>query len=167
VPLNTLLRPADYHYLLHDSRARVIIVSAPLLPQIAAIRHELPALRHILVVGAAGPHGDWQRLLAAASPTLEAVPTSKDDMAFWLYSSGSTGFPKGAVHLHHDMVYVSDLFGRQFLQATAADRMFSAAKLFFAYGLGNNMYIPMRVGASAVLLPDRPTPEAVFDTIAR
>ena len=83
---------------------------------------------------------------------------SKDDMAFWLYSSGSTGFPKGAVHLHHDMLYVSDLVGKQVMQITEADRTFSAAKLFFAYGLGNNMYIPMRFGASGVLLPDRPTP---------
>jgi benzoate-CoA ligase family protein len=167
VPMNTLLRPADYRYLLQDSRARVVVISAPLLPQIAAIRHELPMLQHIIVVGEAGTHLSFQRLLAEASGTLEPAPTSKDDMAFWLYSSGSTGFPKGAVHLQHDMLYVSDLFGREFLQATAADRMFSAAKLFFAYGLGNNMYIPMRVGASAVLLPDRPTPEAVFDTISR
>ena len=92
---------------------------------------------------------------------------SKDDMAFWLYSSGSTGFPKGAVHLHHDMLYVSDLVGQQIMQITEADRTFSAAKLFFAYGLGNNLYIPMRFGAAGVLLPDRPTPEAVFDTITR
>jgi benzoate-CoA ligase len=167
VPMNTLLKPADYRYLLHDSRARAIIVSAPLLPQIEAIYHDLPYLQHVIVVGAAGPHLDFQRLLADASSTLEAAPTSKDDMAFWLYSSGSTGFPKGAVHLHHDMLYVSDLFGQQFMQVTAADRAFSAAKLFFAYGLGNNMYIPMRVGASAVLLPDRPTPAAVFETITR
>jgi benzoate-CoA ligase len=167
VPLNTLLRPPDYRYLLNDSRARVVIVNEALLPHIEAIRHDLPFLQHIIVVGKAGAHLDFQRLLAAASDTLEAAPTSKDDMAFWLYSSGSTGFPKGAVHLHHDMLYVSDLFGQQFLEVTAADRMFSAAKLFFAYGLGNNMYIPMRVGASAVLLPNRPTPEAVFETITR
>jgi benzoate-CoA ligase len=167
VPLNTLLRPADYRYLLHDSRARVLIVSAALLPQIEPIRHELSALRHIIVVGQAGPHLAYDRLLAAASSTLEAMPMSKDDMAFWLYSSGSTGFPKGAVHLHHDMLYVSDLVGAQVLQMTEADRTFSAAKLFFAYGLGNNLYIPMRFGASAVLLPDRPTPEAVFETISR
>jgi benzoate-CoA ligase len=167
VPMNTLLRPADYRYLLQDSRARVVIVSAPLLSQIAAIRHELPMLRHIIVVGEGREYGNFHQLVAAASDTLEPAPTHKDDMAFWLYSSGSTGFPKGAVHLHHDMLYVSDLFGTQFLQVTAADRMFSAAKLFFAYGLGNNMYIPMRVGASAVLLPDRPTPEAVFATISR
>jgi benzoate-CoA ligase family protein len=167
VPMNTLFTPADYRYLLNDSRARAIIVSHALLPQIEVIRHELPYLRHLIVVGEAGPHLDFHRLLAEAPSTLEAEATSKDDMAFWLYSSGSTGFPKGAVHLHHDMPYVSDLFGTQCLQITAADRTFSAAKLFFAYGLGNNMYMPMRVGASAVLLPDRPTPEAVFETITR
>src|SRR5438093_5065647 len=167
VPMNTLLRPADYAYLLHDSRAKVLIISEPLLPQIEAIRHELSSLRQIIVVGKAGPHLSYDRLLAEASSVLEATPMSKDDMAFWLYSSGSTGFPKGAVHLHHDMLYVSDLVGTQVMQITEADRTFSAAKLFFAYGLGNNMYIPMRFGASGVLLPDRPTPEAVFDTITR
>jgi benzoate-CoA ligase len=167
MPMNTLLRPADYSYLLNDSRAKVLIVSEPLLPQIEAIRHELSHLRQIIVVGKAGPHRSYERLLAEASSTLEATPMSKDDMAFWLYSSGSTGFPKGAVHLHHDMLYSSDLVGKQVLQITEADRTFSAAKLFFAYGLGNNMYIPMRFGASGVLLPDRPTAEAVFDTISR
>ncbi len=167
VPLNTLLRPADYRYLLQDSRAKVLMISAALLPQIETIRHELPALRHLVVVGGAGTHLSYDRVLAEASSTLEAAPTSKDDMAFWLYSSGSTGFPKGAVHLHHDMLYASDLVGKQVFQMTAADRTFSAAKLFFAYGLGNNMYVPMRFGASAVLLPDRPTPEALFETITR
>jgi benzoate-CoA ligase len=167
VPMNTLLRPADYRYLLNDSRARVIIVNDILLPHIEAIRPDLIYLQHIIVVGKAGPHVDFQCLLADAPAELDAVPTSQDDMAFWLYSSGSTGFPKGAVHLHHDMLYVSDLFGEHFIEATATDRMFSAAKLFFAYGLGNSMYIPMRVGASAVLLPDRPAPEAVFETISR
>ncbi|MBM3222840.1 MAG: benzoate-CoA ligase family protein [Candidatus Tectomicrobia bacterium] len=167
VPMNTTLRPADYAYLLNDSRAAALIVDVALLPQIETIRHELTWLRHILVVGEAGPHLSYARLLAAASSTLEAVLTSKDDMAFWLYSSGSTGFPKGAVHLHHDMPYASDLVGKEILQVTEADRTFSAAKLFFAYGLGNNMYIPMRFGASAVLLPDRPTPTAVFETITR
>ena len=166
VPMNTMLRPPDYLYLLNDSRAKAVIISEALLPQIESIRDQLTYLRHIIVVGNGGTHHDFQRLVNDASNTLQAEPMSKDDMAFWLYSSGSTGFPKGAVHLHHDMLYVSDLFGTQFMQISAEDRTFSAAKLFFAYGLGNNLYIPMRVGASAVLLPDRPTPEAVFETIS-
>jgi benzoate-CoA ligase len=165
VPMNTLLTPADYRYLLHDSRAKVLIVNDTLLPQVAAVQHDLPSLQHIIVVGQASMYLSYDQLLTEASSTLAAAPTSKDDMAFWLYSSGSTGFPKGAVHLHHDMLYCSDLFGEQVLQITEADRTFSAAKLFFAYGLGNNMYIPMRMGASAVLLPDRPTPPTVFETI--
>lgn len=167
VPMNTLLTPADYRYLLNDSRASVLIVNDVLLPQIEAIRQDLQYLRHIIVVGQAGAYTAYETLLAQASAELEAVLTSKDDMAFWLYSSGSTGFPKGAVHLHHDMLYCSDLFGTQVMQITENDRTFSAAKLFFAYGLGNNMYLPMRVGASAVLLPDRPTPQAMFETITR
>src|SRR5215813_4737536 len=167
VPMNTLLRPADYSYLLNDSRAKVLIVSESLLPQIEAIRQELNHLRQIIVVGKAGPHLSYDRLLAEASSTLEATPMSKDDMAFWLYSSGSTGFPKGAVHLHHDMLYVSDLAGKQIMQITEADRTFSAAKLFFAYGLGNAGYFPMGAGAQSVLYPHRPTPDAVFEVIAR
>lgn len=167
VPLNTLLRPPDYRYLLNDSRAKVIVISDELLPQLEAIRDDLRYLQHVIVVGKAGPHVDYHRLIAEASPDLEAEPTSRDDMAFWLYSSGSTGFPKGAVHLHHDMLYITDLGIKEIIRNTAEDRMFSAAKLFFAYGLGNGMYFPMRVGGSSVLLPDRPTPEAVFETITR
>jgi benzoate-CoA ligase len=167
VPLNTWLRPADYRYLLNDCRAKVLIVNAALLPLINTIRDDLRYLRHLIVVGDTGTDDNYHRMLAAASPDLQAEPTSKDDMAFWLYSSGSTGVPKGAVHLHHDMLYVSDLFGQQFLQLTPEDRTFAASKLFFAYGLGNNLYIPLRLGLSAVLLPDRPTPDTVFATIAR
>lgn len=167
VPLNTMLRPADYCYLLNDCRAKVIIISDALLPPLQAIRAELRYLQQVIVVGQAGGHLDYHRLLADASPHLETEPTSKDDMAFWLYSSGSTGFPKGAVHLHHDMLSCSDLFAKQVIGNEADDCVFSAAKLFFAYGLGNSMYFPMRVGASAVLLAERPTPEAVFATITR
>jgi benzoate-CoA ligase len=139
VPINTLLRPADYAYLLNDSRAKVLIVSEPVLPQIAAIRHELSSLRQIIVVGKAGPHLSYERLLAEASSTLEATPMSKDDMAFWLYSSGSTGFPKGAVHLHHDML-LSATWLANGLQITAADRAFSAAKLFLLTDSEQHVY---------------------------
>ena len=168
VPVNTLMRGADYRFFLDDSRAQVAIVSEPLLveagPALAQARH----LKHVVVVGNAKRHHlQFESWASKASRSLEPADTSKDDVAFWLYSSGSTGFPKGAVHLHHDMVVCSDTYGLQVLGITGRDRTFSAAKLFFAYGLGNNMYFPMRVGAEAVLYSGRPTAEAVFQVVDR
>ena len=169
VPVNTLLKPPDYEYLLNDSRARVLIVSESLLPQVQAIpRARLRYLRDIIVVGnaPAGTHS-LADLLAKASPELQAEPTSRDDAAFWLYSSGSTGFPKGCVHLHHDIVVASELYGQGILGITARDRCFSVAKLFFAYGLGNGLYVPFSVGATAILWPGPPTPPNVYAVIER
>jgi benzoate-CoA ligase len=168
VPVNTLLRPPDYRYLLEDSRAVALVVSAALLPSVAPVLGEARGLRHVIVDGAAGPgQHALDDLLARAPATLETVDASRDDAAFWLYSSGSTGFPKGAVHLQHDMVVCAETYAAQVLGLTAADRTLSAAKLFFAYGLGNTMYFPMAVGGQAVLHPHRPTPEGMFELIAR
>src|SRR5205814_3051087 len=99
--------------------------------------------------------------------SLEAAPTSRDDPAFWLYSSGSTGPPKGAMHLQHDMFVCAETYAKQVLGILPSDRVFSAAKLFFAYGLGNAGYFPLSVGAPSVLHAPRPTPEAAFEVIAR
>jgi len=166
VPVNTMMRGADYAYFLNDSRAAVLVVSDALWPEVAKARGEMRSLRHVVVVGQPTgdliPFGEWT---AKASPHLEPAQTSKDDVAFWLYSSGSTGFPKGAVHLHHDIVYTTDLYARPTLGITERDITFSAAKLFFAYGLGNNLTFPFRVGATAVLYPGRPLPDAMFETI--
>ena len=168
IPVNTLMRASDYLYFLNDSRARVAVVSAPLLAELTPALAEAPYLRHVLVAGgAAGPHLSWEDRIAHASPSLEPARTCRDDTAFWLYSSGSTGFPKGAVHLHHDMIVCCETYARQVLGIRPTDRVFSAAKLFFAYGLGNAGYFPMSVGAQSVLYPHRPTPEATFEVLSR
>ena len=161
VPVNTLWKAPDYEYVLNDSRARVLIMSDALLLQIEAIPPaRLRYLRHIVIIG-----DRLADLMASASPRLEAEPTSRDDAAFWLYSSGSTGFPKGCVHLHHDMVACADTYAKGVLQIKANDRCFSVAKLFFAYGLGNAMYFPFAVGATTILWPGAPTAANVYSVI--
>ena len=161
VPLNTLWKPTDYQYVLRDSRASVLVVSPELLPQIDRIPiEERRTLRHVVTADI-----DFDALLTSASPTLDAEPTSRDAPAFWLYSSGSTGAPKGCVHLQHDMVICAELFGKGVLGIRQTDRTFSVAKLFFAYGLGNALYFPFSVGATTVLWPGAPTPSNVYGVI--
>lgn len=168
LPLNTNMKPADYEYYLNDSRARALVIEPSLLPLIEEIRPNLKYLKHTLVVGQ-DPCGyeSLDAALQAASPDLEAADTSKDDAAFWLYSSGTTGAPKGTIHLHHDMIVEADLYGVNTIGVKESDIGFSVAKLFFAYGLGNGLYFPLRVGATTILLPDRPTPDKVFEVIDR
>src|SRR3989442_3795133 len=138
VPVNTLMRAADYRFFLEDSRAKVAIISEPLLVEAGPALAQAKHLKHVVVVGDAKSHHlQFESWVWKASRSLEPADTSKDDVAFWLYSSGSTGFPKGAVHLHHDMVVCSDTYGLQVLGITERDRTFSAAKLLFRYGLRN------------------------------
>jgi benzoate-CoA ligase len=167
VPVNTMLSPGDYAYQLNDCRARVAIVHEELLPQLHHIAADrLRYLQHIIVVGSApGGMHSFDRLLHEHSPQLAPAPTSKDDAAFWLYSSGSTGPPKACVHLQHDMVVTSELYARGILHLTAEDRCFSVAKLFFAYGLGNGLYFPLAVGGTSILLAERPRPAEIFAVI--
>lgn len=168
IPVNTMMRAQDYLYFLEDSRARVAIVSEPLLAEAGPVLGRATSLKHVVVVGRPGSGQlGFDAWVGRASARLDPADTSKDDAAFWLYSSGSTGFPKGAVHLQHDMLVCSDTYALQVLGITEADRTFAAPKLFFAYGLGVNMYFPMRVGAQGVLHPHRPTPETMFELIDR
>ena len=170
IPLNTLWTPADYRFVIDDSRASVLVVSESLLPQIARIPAlNRTSLRHIVVAGEPAGLRDFRLddLLEAGSAELEAEPTSRDAPAFWLYSSGSTGTPKGCVHLQHDMAVCAELVGQRVLGIRPEDRTFSVAKLFFAYGLGNALYMPFLVGATTILWPGAPTPPAVYDVIER
>jgi 4-hydroxybenzoate-CoA ligase len=167
--LNTLMRPKDYAYFLNDSRARVLLVDHSLLNIIDGIKPQLSFLEHVVVVGgdAGSANIPFDAWVAAQSDDLEPAPTTPDDACFWLYSSGSTGLPKGTVHLQHDIVYATQTYGKQVLKVKESDVCFSAAKLFFAYGLGNGLYFPFSVGATAVYHPGRPTPDAMYATIAR
>jgi len=184
IPVNTLLKPDDYEYLLNDSRARALIVSQPLLAGIEPIRGGLRHLQHLIVADPPptperAPHADppaptagqsvhaLRDLVGAASSELDPEPMDSDDACFWLYSSGTTGFPKGTVHLQHDMGVCAETFGRHVLEIGHGDVTFSVAKLFFAYGLGNALYYPFHVGATTVLDPRRPTPAAVFEVLKR
>ncbi len=167
VLLNTLLNADQYAYMLADSRAKALIVSAPLLPAVQPILGKLPFLTHVLVSGGEAPPFAFNlsKELAEHSPEFSAAETCGGETAFWLYSSGSTGVPKGVRHVHTSLMETARLYGQGVLGIREDDVGFSAAKLFFAYGLGNGMSFPMLVGATTVLVPERPTPEAVLDTL--
>jgi benzoate-CoA ligase len=162
VPVNTLMTEDDYRFMLADSHATVLVVSDSLYPKFANLIAECPDLAHVIVAGDnAHGHPRFEDLIAAAKAERYTAPTTRDDMCFWLYTSGSTGRPKGAVHVQADLKLTDDLYAGPILGLTENDVCYSVAKLFFAYGLGNAMTFPMSVGATTVLLPDRPTPDGV------
>lgn len=192
VPVNTQAKPQDYEYILNDCRARVAIVSEPLLQHLQSIpKEKLRYLQEIVVSevevkevkeatasGGSKPeplsqaqiahaHHSLQNLIANSSSELRAALTCKDEPAFWLYSSGSTGASKGCVHLHHDMVVCCELYAKGILQMKETDRCFSVARLFFAYGLGNAGYFPLGCGATTILSPVRPVPATIYADIER
>jgi benzoate-CoA ligase len=162
VPVNTLLTATEYDFMLRDSRARAVIISNALYDKVAGVLADQPALRHVVVSGGDGRgQARFGDLLAKAEPRAAAAPTGADDACFWLYSSGSTGAPKGVIHLHAHLILTAELYAKPILGIRESDIVYSAAKLFFAYGLGNALTFPMAVGASSVLLPERPTPASV------
>ena len=171
VAVNTLLTASDYAYMLRHSRSQAALVSAALLPTFQAALAEAAQIgghevKRLIVSRpqAALPEGAdaLEVLLERHAPLRQAADTGPDDPGFWLYSSGSTGRPKGAVHTHGNPYWTAELYGTPILGLTERDLCFSAAKLFFAYGLGNSLSFPLSVGASVVLMAERPTPEATF-----
>ena len=176
LPLNTLLTADQYAYILGDSRASAIVIAASLAKTLLPILDRLPRLRSVILVNAgAEDHAafagrdvhDFSELLARGSAALFAAPTLSDEVAFWMYTSGSTGEPKGVKHVHTTLMAAARLMGQRVLGIREDDVVFSAAKLFFSYGMGNAMVFPLSVGATSVLLAQRPTPDAVFEIIRR
>ncbi len=166
VLLNTRLTVDQYRYLLEDSRAKAVFVSTALLPVLQEAAQDLPHLKAIVVVGG-GPEGvpRLDVLLAAENEGSAPARTCADEVAYWLYSSGTTGMPKGVMHVHSTPMAMARSAGQDRIGIREDDVVFSAAKLFFAYGLGNAIICPMSVGATSVFYPERPTPQTVFETL--
>jgi len=164
VPLNTLLTSDQYAYVLADCRARVVFISEALLPVVKEMVGRMADLDHVIVSGR-DAHG-YKKLsdeIAGESDSFVTAATHADEPAFWLYSSGSTGMPKGVRHLHASLAATADTYARQVLGIREDDVCLSAAKLFFAYGLGNALTFPMSVGATTILNSERPTPALMFE----
>ncbi len=161
IAANTLLTTRDFDFMLRDSRAQALFVSKPLLPTFEPLVGQIGTLERMFVAGDEGEQS-VAHLIASGSAETQVAGTCSDDVCFWLYSSGSTGTPKGTVHLHSHLVQTAELYGRAILGMREDDVVYSAAKLFFAYGLGNALTFPLSVGATIVLLPTRPTCAEVF-----
>jgi benzoate-CoA ligase len=168
VPVNTNLTADEYSYMLNDSRAKFAVASGPVADALREARRKTGYPRQMLVIDGAAPgEHSFGEVTDAASNELSPADTTSDDMCFWLYSSGTTGRPKGVVHLQHDMRFCVDAYARPVLGIDASDVTFSVSKLYFAYGLGNGLYFPFSVGATTVLLADPPTPRVVLDITRR
>ncbi|MDJ0686633.1 MAG: benzoate-CoA ligase family protein [Alphaproteobacteria bacterium] len=164
VPVNTRLTQDDYGYMLDDSRAEALVVSDPLADLFPEPLTRHPTLKAALISESTEDRPEFQALtplMAAAESVFEPAPTRRGDICFWLYTSGTTGQPKGVVHAHEHLIATADTYGAQVLGLRDDDVVFSAAKLFFAYGLGNALTFPMAAGATTILLPGPPTPDAV------
>ena len=166
VLLNTRLTADQYRYLLEDSRAKTVFVSTALLPMVQEAARDLTTLKSIIVVGG-GPDfmPRFDALLAAENEGSAPARTCADEIAYWIYSSGTTGMPKGVMHVHSTPMTMARAAGQDRIGIREDDIVFSAAKLFFSYGLGNAIICPMSVGATSVFYPERPTPKTVFETL--
>lgn len=172
IPLNTLLSTEQYAYMIEDSRAPLLLVSEALAKTVEPALPKMSWLKAVIVIGdkkiiSTGgiPVYSFEEVVMKGKNDLFTAPTLSDEVAFWLYSSGSTGAPKGTKHVHSSLMFTAKSYAEQVLGIREDDVVYSAAKLFFAYGLGNAMTFPMSVGASTVLLSGRPTPDSVFEII--
>ena len=169
IPVNYMYTKHDYRYLLNNSRARTLIAHEDFIEEIEGFKDKFRYLENTIIVGkkTRAYHIPFHDIVDRCSDKLDAAYTTFEDAAFWVYTSGSTGVPKAAVHLQHDVFSCIDSYAKGILGLTQDDILFSASKFFFAYGLGNSFFYPFGIGGSVVLLPDRPRPETIFATVNR
>lgn len=168
VLLNTRLTVGQYRYLFADMRARAVFVSEPLLSVVQEAIAGLPGIRHVVVAGEGpGTLPQLGALIDAEREGTAPAATSADEVAFWLYSSGTTGMPKGVMHVHSSLPHIARLAGQGRLKINEDDVIFSASKAFFAFGLANSIICPLWAGAAAILYPERPTPQSIFEILRK
>jgi len=169
IPISTMLQPQDYEYMLNNSRAKVLVVHENIWNKLQEYRERFVFLKYVIVISNKTLKStdvlDFFEITNRASSDIQPIYTTSEDPGFWLYSSGSTGNPKGVIHYHRNMEAAFDNYAKRVLQITDKDITFSASKLFFAYGLGNGMYFPLGAGGTTALMKDRPTPENTFNKI--
>ena len=168
VPVNVLATPKDWTYFLTDSKASALFLEGGLRDKAGDVPGRCPDLRKVICTGGNHPGCiGWDEFTADSSPDLAVYPTKALDHSYWLYTSGTTGRPKGVIHLHKDLVYAVETWGRHVVDFQASDKVYCVSRLFFSYGLNNALYLPLYYGASVVLSPERPLPETVIDLVER
>lgn len=168
VPVSTMALSTDYLYYLNDSRAKALLTNQELAPKFVDIKSQLKFLRHFIVIQKEQPEQlSFEKLINDASPELDTVSTSKDDMAFWLYSSGTTGMPKGIVHLHHDLIHFMSPHCQEVMGISEKDITISTSKMYFSYGRNNSLDSVLFAGSAAVLYPEKPDPEVIFRLVEK
>jgi benzoate-CoA ligase len=164
--VNPLLPADDYRYYLEYTRSRVAVIHESLIESFTKAAGAARYLKNVLVVGSeCGEFNSFADVLKAQSDEVTSADTSRDDIAIWLFTSGSTGHPKGAVHLHHDLPYNTECYAKRVLGINESDLTVSVPKLFFGYATGTNLLFPFAVGGATALFSERSTPEKLFEVI--